>query len=267
MKNYEIINLINHFCRGQEEWDDYINTDIVFAIVAHGYLYIRPGKTTEEFRMKIMNSISSAVEEGVNNYLGPDGEIRPFETWLRISLAKAALTVARELFDADYFEEKCAILNANEEENGEYLLDKYLNLMDKDQLVDFEGWINDWCKYYYVFTPDGTRYEVHKNFNEICREINPSIPTLDNVLEYFEYQEKHPEFDMFDYLSKEEIAKGIAREIIFDRSLAGHMARIFYDTHDTDLIEIYIELTSHYQSIFNRDIYTPYEIFYETLYL
>ena len=28
MKNFEMINLINHFCREQEEWDDYINTDI-----------------------------------------------------------------------------------------------------------------------------------------------------------------------------------------------------------------------------------------------
>jgi hypothetical protein len=90
---------------------------------------------------------------------------------------------------------------------------------------------------------------------------------MDNALVYYEYKEKHPEFDLYNYISKEEVIEGISREIIFDRSLAGHMARIFYNTHDTSLIEIYIELVSHYRSIFNRDIYVPYEIFYETIYL
>lgn len=267
MKNYEIINLINHFCRGQEEWDDYINTDIVFAIVAHGYLYIRPGKDTEEFAMKIMNSISSAVEEGVNNYLGPDGEIWPFDSWIRISLAKAALTVARELFDADYFEEKYSSYDINEEETGEYLLDKYLNLMDKDQLIDFDEWIDEWRTHYYVFTTVDMRHEVYRDFNEKCRKINPAVPTHDNMLEYVEYEKNHPEFDMFDFLSKEEIINGISKEIIFDRSLAGHMARLYFDTCDINLIETYIELASHYRSIFHRDIYTPDDIFYETIYL
>lgn len=267
MKNHEIINYISHYCSSKEEWDDYLNTDLVFAVVAHGYLYVRPGEATEEFSMKLMNSIASAVEEGVKNYLGADGFTWPFETWIHISLAKAALSIAREKFDIDYFEEQCARLDPNEEEEGEYLLNKYLNLMDKEQLAAFEEWVNEWKTDYYVFTTVETRHEVKKHFNEICRRINPSIPSMDNALEYFAYEEKYPEFDMFDYLSKEEITRGISREIIFDRSLAGHMARIFYDTHNTNLIEVYVELVSIYRSMFNRDIYTPHQIFYETLYL
>ena len=266
MKNYEIINFINHYCANEEEWNDYMNIDLVFAVVAHGYLYVRPGEATEEFSMKIMNSISSAVEEGVNNYLGEYGFTWPFETWIRISLAKVALNVAREAFDADYFEEQCALLDSNEEEEGEYLLNKYLNLMDKEQLVSFEQWVDEWKTDYYVFTTVETRLNVHKHFNELCRRIDLSIPSMDNAREYFAYAEKHPEFDMYDYLSKEEIVEGVSREIIFDRSLAGHMARLFYNTHDTSTIEIYVELVSNYRSIFNMDIYTPYQIFYETLY-
>lgn len=267
MKNYEIIDFINHYCANEEEWDDYLNTDLVFAVVAHGYLYVRPGEDTEEFSIKIMNGISSAVEDAVNNYLGKDGFDWPFETWIRIALAKSALAVAREMFNADYFEEQCEHLDLNEQEDGEYLLNKYLNLMSKKQLADFEVWINYWKTYYYVFTTVETRHEVHKHFNEVCREITPSIPSIDDALEYFAYEEKHSEFNMCDYLSKEQMVEGISREIIFDRSLAGHMARVFYETHDTNLIEIYIELVSHYHSIFDRDIYTPYEIFYETIYL
>jgi hypothetical protein len=267
MKNYEIIDFINHYCANEEEWDDYLNTDLVFAVVAHGYLYVRPGEDTEEFSMKIMNGISSAVDEGVKNYLGEDRFTWPFEKWIRIALAKSALAVAREAFDADYFEEQCARLDPNEQEDGEYLLIKYLNLMDKEQLADFEGWINEWKTYYYVFTTIETRHEVQNHFNEICRKIDPSIPAMDNERVYFAYMGKHREFNMYDYLSKEEMVEGISKEIIFDRSLAGHMARIFYNTHDTSLIEIYIELVSHYRSIFNRDIYVPYEIFYETIYL
>ena len=267
MKNCEIINFINHYCRDTEEWDDYINTDLVFSVVAHGYLYVRPGEDTEKFSMKIMNAIASAVDEGVKNYLGVDGYAWPFETWLRIALARATLIVAKEVFDADYFEEQCACLDPNEEEDGEFLLNKYLNLMNKEQLADFEGWINEWKTCYYVFTTVETWREVQNHFNEMCRKINPSIPSMDNGLVYLAYREKHPEFDMYDYLSKEEVVKGISREIIFDRALAGHMARIFYNTHDTSTIEIYVELVSHYRSVFNRDIYTPDQIFYETVYL
>lgn len=267
MKNYEIIDFINHYCANEEEWDDYLNTDLVFAVVAHGYLYVRPGEDTEEFSIKIMNGISSAVEEGVKNYLGEDGFTWPFKKWIRIALAKSALAVARESFDADYFEEQCEHLDLNEQEDGEYLLNKHLNLMSKEQLADFEGWIDEWKTYYYVFTTIETRHEVQNHFNEICRKIDPSIPAMDNERVYFAYMGKHREFNMYDYLSKEEMVEGISKEIIFDRSLAGHMARIFYNTHDTSLIEIYIELVSHYRSIFNRDIYVPYEIFYETIYL
>lgn len=266
MKNYEIIDFINFYCTDKGEWLDYLNADLIFSIIAHGYLYVRPGEATEEFSMKLMNTIAPAVKEGVGNYLGKDRFTWPFETWIRISLAKAALNVAREVFDAEYFDEQCTHLDPDEDDDGEYLLNKYLNLMDKEQLADFESWIDIWKTDYYVFTTVETRHEIYKHFNEICRKIDPSIPSMDNALTYFAYEEKHPEFDMYDYLSREEMIEGISREIIFDRSLAGHMARILYNTHDTSTIEIYVELVSHYRSIFNRDIYTTYQIYYETIY-
>ena len=96
-----------------------------------------------------------------------------------------------------------------------------------------------------------------------CREINPSLPEKAYGLEYLAFREKNPYY-MFDYLSNEEIVDAIKHEIIWNKSLAGHVARMFYNTNSVGTMESYIELISTYERVFKGDIYKP-DIFYETL--
>lgn len=262
MKNYEIINYINRFCANKEELDP-INADLAYAILAHGYLYVRPGNSTDEFRMKIMNIIPTAVEESVKNYLEEGVCSWPFEEWIRISVSNYVLNVASEMFDVEYFEEQSVYLRPDEE-CGQGLLEEYLRQMDKEQLIDFEGFIDYYSAYYLVFTNSDTKHEIFKKYNEICRKVSPSIPGTDDVLKYIEFLQQYPDFDMFDYLNKEDIVKAISEEIIFDRSLAGHIARMFYYVNDVEFMEIYVELAGIYHRLFHKDIYAP-DLFYETL--
>ena len=52
--------------------------------------------------------------------------------------------------------------------------------------------------------------------------------------------------------------------IVWNKSLAGHLARMTYHTNGLGVMDSYIELISTYERVFGKDIYNP-DIFYETL--
>ena len=43
MKNCEIVQYINRYCAHNNDLNTNINADLAYAILAHGYLYVRPG--------------------------------------------------------------------------------------------------------------------------------------------------------------------------------------------------------------------------------
>lgn len=263
MKNSEIFQFINRFCTNNEEVDP-LNTDLVYTILAHGYLYVRPGKPTENFTMKVIEALKAGATDGFNNYLEGECCSWSLDEWIRISMARMALQAARKEFDKGYFKKQIARLDPDEE-CDETLLDKYLNLMNKEQLVDFMNSVSHCRARYGTFTTIEIENEIMDELHKCCYKFNSLLPEKAYGLEYLALREMNPYY-MFEYLSKEEVVKAIKREIIWNKSLSGHVARMLYNTNSIDAMESYIELISSYEHVFKGDIYKP-DIFYETLYL
>lgn len=264
MKNSEIIQFIDRFCAYDEELDVVNNADLAYAILAHGYLYIRPGKPTQKFALKVVEALKVGARVGFDNYLKDGCRSWPLDEWVRISMAESALKIARKMFEKKHFERLCALLDPDEE-CDKSLLDKYLNLMNNEQLCAFMSEVSFCRANYLAFSTFETEVEIRDGLHERCREINPMLPETTSGYKYVSFVSNNPQY-LFDYLSKEEIVSAIKSEIVCNKTLAGHMARMLYNTNDACFMEPYIELISTYERIFGGDIYKP-DIFYEPLYL
>ncbi len=264
MKNREIIQFIDRYCAHKEDLDVNSNADLAYTILAHGYLYVKPGKPTEKFTLRVIEALKVGATDGFNNYLEDEYCSWSLDEWIRISMANTALQVAREEFDKKYFKKQIKLLELDEE-CDDALLDKYLNLMNKDQLATFMDEVSYYRAHYLTFTCIDVETEITDELHERCRKVNPLLPEKAHGLEYLSFREKNPNY-LLDYLSKEEIVSAIKREIIWNNSLAGHVARMLYNTNSVGVMESYIELISTYEYTFHKDIYKPH-IFYETLYL
>ena len=262
MKNFEIIQYIDRFCVCGEDLDTCNNADLAYTILAHGYLYVRPGKPTEKFRSKLVKAFKVGASIGLNNYLVDRITPKPLDEWIRIEMASAALEVARKMFDKEYFEKQILHLDPDEE-CGESLLYKYLNLMNKEQLKGFIDELTYCRANYLAFSTFETEMEIMDELHDRCREVNSALPKTTSGYEYAAFQSNNPYY-LFDYLSKEEIIHAIKNLIIRNKGLAGHMARQLYNDNSVIDMDIYIDLISTYERTFGGDIYEPH-IFYETL--
>ena len=262
MKNCEIIEHINHFCTSDKEIDLF-NTDIAFTILAHGYLYVKPGKDTEAFMEALVHSIKVGVDEGISNFLKIDDGAHLLDEWIRNGIANAIINVARKAFNAKHFKKQSALLDA-EEEVDENMLDKYLNLMDKEQLVSFKYIISDCAACHCVFSNYERQFEADEELNILCRKIDASIPDIHNAFEYITYVDEH--FDhIYEILKEEEIAHAIKRPIFPQHMiLAGQMARIYYHSNNYKTIRSYSRMVGTIMRAFDNKVYTP-NIFWETL--
>lgn len=264
MKNSEIIKYIDRFCACGEELDTCNNADLAYTILAHGYLYVRPGKPTEKFTLKMVKAFKAGAVDGFNNYLKNGNSMWSLSELIRISIASSALKIARKMFDKKYFEEQIASLDPDEVCDNS-LLDKYLDLMNKEQLRAFMDEVSYCRANYLVFSTFETEAEIMDGLHNRCREVNLTLPETTSGFKYVSFQSNNPYY-LFDYLSQEEIVDAIKREIVFNKSLAGHLARVIYNTNGLGIMDSYIELIGTYEHVFGGDIYKP-DIFYETLYL
>ena len=136
MKNSEIIEYINSYCSNNNELDTVFDADLVYTILAHEYLYVKPGIDTEYFFMDVFNALENGTVEGINMFIEESVGCCPLDECIRICLAEELLEDARVSFNNEYFEYQIKHLDPDEECDGN-LLDKYLNLMNKEQLCDF----------------------------------------------------------------------------------------------------------------------------------
>ncbi len=262
MKNSEIIQYIDRFCAHNEELDTISNADLAYAILAHGYLYVRPGKHTDKFTVNVIEALKVGAATGFNNYLENGSDMWLLDEWVRNSIASSALKIARKMFDQKYFEKQIASLDP-EEVCDNSLLDKYLNLMNKEQLQAFMDDVSSCRANYVAFSNFDFGFEIMDELNERCRTVNALIPATASGYQYVSFRQKNPYY-LFDYLSKEEIVDAIKRGIVWNKSLAGHLARMTYHTNGLGVMDSYIELISTYERVFGRDIYNP-DIFCEDL--
>lgn len=259
MKNREIIEYIDRYCAQKKDFDTYLNTDLAFAILAHGYLYVRSYELLKEFTSNVMEAIKVGTADGFDLYRGGKTGL-PLDSCIRISMASTALEVARNMFDNEYFEEQSASLDL-EEECDSTLLDKYLNLMNKEQLCSFIDDVSSGLANYAAFSD----YYILNELNERCRKVNTSIPATMSGYNYFSFRQENPYY-LFDYLSRKEIIDAIKCAIVRNKSLAGHLARMTYHDNNFGLMDYCAELIVLYERVFSRDIYDP-EIFDESIYM
>ena len=255
MKNREIIQYIDRYCVNNEELDTTCNADLAFAILAHGYLYVRPGEATERFESNILDVLKVGMCAGVDKYREYYFDPHSLDEWIRVCMAKEALVVAREAFNETYFKRQISCLDPDEE-CDESLLDKYLKLMDKEHLLDFLHMCTYYSQEYLVFSYGSVA--IYKELHERCWEMDPSLPN-----EWYDYKrgrslDEDDPYYMADYLSKEEIIDAIERTIVNNKSLAGHLARMFYISGDIDDMDPYISLIFSYEYTTRGDIYKPY---------
>ena len=263
MKNSEIIDFIDRVCAHDEKLNTFSNTDLAYTILAHRYLYIRPGKNTEEFTLKLVKALKKGATEGFNKYLKDEYYWLSIDEWTRISMAGTALEVVKSVFDREYFEEQIALLDSDEE-CDENLLDKYLKRMSMNQLWTFMGNVTYVRSRDIIFTDINSNGSIMARMHKLCRNVDPTLPDLPiGSFEYFEFIKKNP-FYMFDCLGKEEVICALKREIVMNKRLAGHIARSICCENRIDSIDKYIELIGTYERTFHRDIYNP-QIFYEYL--
>ena len=254
MKNREIIKFIDRYCVNKKDLDVFSNADLVYTILAHGYLYVRPGEPTATFASNILDALKLGACAGIELYRKYYYDPNSLDECMHICMAKEALNVAREALDETYFKRQIARLDPDEE-CDESLLDKYLKLMDKEQLLDF---LHEWTYYsqeYYAFS--GGSISIYYELHERCHKKDPSLPK-----EWYDYKRGRclnddDPYYMADYLSKEEIIDAIERAIVENKSLAGHIARRFYTTEDIDYMDPYIHLISSYECSNRCDIYKP----------
>ena len=255
MKNNQIINLINRYCANKEELDA-INTDVAYTILAHGYLFVKPGEDTDNFMRELAECLKIGVEKDVDNYLGKMFEPTPIEDFICFSIAKTALKIARKAFDAQYFEEQCALLDGYEEECDEKLLEKYLYLLNEKQFCDFKNLIDESSALFNIFIDSGELC-VEIEANKLCHKIDASVPSVFKEMKaYLEYRKNNPNYYL-NYLDKETLTSLLCRKLTKDVILATNMARTLYYTNDCRLIYCYAEMVIILQRIFNIDVYNP----------
>ena len=256
MKNREIIEYIDRYCAHDEELFVFLDTDLVYTILAHEYLYVEPGFDTEQFFMDVFGALETGTAEGISAFIGGDFDTCPLDECIRICVAEELLQVARMSFNNEYFEYQIKHLDLDEE-CDDNLMDKYLNLMNKEQLCDF---FYNVCRYsvlYSVFSNGDIAFELEDELHKCCREMDPALPKEHyDPKRHAAYRYEHPYY-MADYLGHDEISNAIKRVTVNNKTLAGHVARHFYYTNEFDSLYFYITLIGTYERIFRKDIYKP----------
>ena len=254
MKKNQIVEIINRYCVNKEE-PDFDGSEVIGSILVHSYLFVRPGDDSKKFMTSVLKSLTKGVEEAINNYL-EEKYLANLEDYILCSTSRSVLDVVREMFDKDYFKKQCICFEEDEDEYDESLLDKYLVMLNKEQVYKFMVNI-DWLSEIMGLFSNWRDPWWRKEINACCREMDSSIPCINCDFEaYSAFTENQPMY-MFDYMSKETFIKICRKAITKDVILAGNLAKTLYYTDDYSLIDSYARIAELFQRLFDMDVYNP----------
>ena len=110
MTNKNVIEIINRLMDPNANKVVYNATE-VFTAIAHGYYYIRPGKKLGRFIDKIMKVLEKDRRKSFDKYFEENNDISSdVELWGRT--VADVLTVARSMFDAEYYAKSLKVFNS-----------------------------------------------------------------------------------------------------------------------------------------------------------
>lgn len=224
MTNRNVIDIINRLMAPNAERVAYSASE-VFAVVTHGYYFIRPGKNTFKFIDKIVKILDNGCKE--DNKKHPDMKHGvQFNLWLWGKISTDALHVARSMFDKEYYASQVVKMCGHEEYN-EHLLKHYMYWLDEKELVSvFEG-ILTFKHNFDAFISDEEFKCMIEELKECC------IHVIENSRYYMMNYDEHLDninntLDFcFEYLCRETIIEIICSHIDIDPLMLAYMVKAF----------------------------------------
>ena len=252
MTNKDVINIINRLVCSSEQKVAY-STDEAFTAIVHGYYYIRPGNDTARFLTKINKILENAWRD-LNKKHSETKHGVPYYAWLYGKMSAEAISVARSLFDHDYYESKCKNM-VMREKYDESLLERYMYWLDEKELRSvFEGIL--------TFKGNYDAFISDENFDKMMEELQEcSMVVIQNDPWYMKDYDKHVSYidnnwDFpFEYITRETIITVVCK-YIDDPVMLAHMIKVFKHT-DTSTAADYTALALWFTDMFELEIFSP----------
>jgi hypothetical protein len=224
MTNKNVIDIIDRLM-DQKTNKITFNASEAFAVIAHGYYYIRPGKNTYKF----LDRINKVLEEGWKDRAKMYVEMKdgvPFEELLLGRMAGKAISIARSMFDEEYYASQVAQMVKHEEYN-DHLLARYMYWLNDEELqCVFEGLLMFKHKYD-VFISDENLEHMMLELRDKCVTVIQESPCyVTRYDEHMEYVNDSLDF-CFAYLCRESIVDTICKHIDIDPVLFASMIKAF----------------------------------------
>ena len=252
MTNKNVIELINRLMDTNADKIAYNATE-VFTVIAHGYYYIRPGKDTARFLTKINKILENAWRD-LNKNQSETKHGVPYDVWLYGKMSAEAISVARSLFDHDYYESQCKNM-VMREKYDESLLERYMYWLDEKELRSvFEGIL--------TFKGNYDAFISDENFDKMMEELQEcSMVVIQDDPWYMKDYDKHVSYidnnwDFpFEYITRETIITVVCK-YIDDPVVLAHMIKVFKHT-DTSTSADYTALALWLTDMFELEIFSP----------
>ena len=220
MTNKNVIDIIDRLM-DQKTNKIAFNASEAFAVIAHGYYYIRPGKKMIRFIDKIVKIIDKDSKQWLNS----NNETCLDAETLGRTVADM-LNIARSMFDAEYYASQVSRM-VMYEKYDESLLERYLYWLDEEELKSvFEGLLS--------FKRDFDIFISDLNFDRMMDELKErSLVVIENNSWYMkDYDERVDYIDnnwdfCFEYLTRETIIDIICRYANEDPVMLASMVKTF----------------------------------------
>ena len=249
MTNKNVIDIIDRLM-DQKTNKIAFNASEAFAVIAHGYYYIRPGKKMIRFIDKIVKIIDKDSKQWLNS----NNETCLDAETLGRTVADM-LNIARSMFDAEYYASQVSRM-VMYEQYDESLLERYLYWLDEEELKSvFEGLLS--------FKRDFDIFISDLNFDRMMDELKErSLVVIENNSWYMkDYDERVDYIDnnwdfCFEYLTRETIIDMICRYANEDPVMLASMVKTFKYSDDRTAAEL-TGLAVYIEEAYGLDIFNP----------
>lgn len=253
MTNKNVIEIIDRVMDPNVDQVSF-NANEVFCLIAHGYYYVRPGKDTDRFIKQINKILAQARKSRRNTHEQEIGGI-PFEDWLIGKMSADAISIARTMFDKEYYDSQIAKM-VMWEEYDESLLERYIHCLNDDELKSvFEGLVTFKLQYD-AFISDENFELMETEIEEKCVDIvQSSYCYAANYDMHMDCIYNTPD-GFFMYLCKESIIDTICRYVDEDPLMFACLIKAFKYSNPHTAAE-YTGLAMCLDYEFELDIFDP----------
>ena len=224
MKNHDVINLIDRLLDSKMS-NLVFNATEVFAVVVHGYYYIKPGKNTKRFFKKINRVFKKGVKEARKMSSETKNGIA-CEEWIWGKMASEAIVIARSMFDEEFYLSQIERMNVNEKYD-ESLLKNYLYQLSSEDLVTIFDGIMFYFQGVNAFMSDEGLVQMMEEFEVKFLGESKVDPNHVRTFEERTAIWSRGTAAVFGSLGRESVIDTIYKHIEKDRILLAHMIKAF----------------------------------------